>query len=177
MATITSANSVLTLAVNGLFPVPQVIQGYAVDDAFEGEAVQQAEILMGVDGVLSAGKVFVPYKMTIHLQADSPSIFLFDAWRNAQDAAVDVLITKTLRAVKEFGAKSISLSGGVAANKVLRSTLTEKAKNLNLQFFVPGQGLCTDNAEMIGLAAAFMLKNGYKPKSYKNLKADSNLVL
>ena len=89
MATITSANSVLTLAVNGLFPVPQVIQGYAVDDAFEGEAVQQAEILMGVDGVLSAGKVFVPYKMTIHLQADSPSVFLFDTLRNAQNADVD----------------------------------------------------------------------------------------
>ena len=45
---------------------------------------------MGVDGILSAGKVFVPYKMTIHLQADSPSVFIFDAWRNAQDAAVDV---------------------------------------------------------------------------------------
>jgi hypothetical protein len=45
---------------------------------------------MGVDGKLSGGKVFVPYKMTIHLQADSPSVFLFDAWRNAQDAATDV---------------------------------------------------------------------------------------
>ena len=90
MATITSANAVLALAVNNYFPVPQTIQGFAVDDAFESEAVQQAEILMGVDGILSAGKVFVPYKMTIHLQADSPSVFLFDAWRNAQDAAVDV---------------------------------------------------------------------------------------
>lgn len=90
MATITSANAVLTLAVNKYFPVPQVIQGFATDDAFESEAVQQSEVLMGVDGVLSGGKVFVPYKMTIHLQADSPSIFLFDALRSAQDAAVDV---------------------------------------------------------------------------------------
>lgn len=90
MATITSANSILSLAINNYFPVPQTIQGFAVDDAFEGEAVQQSEVLMGVDGKLSAGKVFVPYKMTIHLQADSPSVFLFDSWRNAQDAAVDV---------------------------------------------------------------------------------------
>lgn len=90
MATITSANAVLTLAVNNFFPVPQTIQGFAVDDAFESEAVEQAETLMGVDGKLSAGKVFVPYKMTIHLQADSPSVNLFNAWRNAQDAAVDV---------------------------------------------------------------------------------------
>jgi hypothetical protein len=90
MATITSANAVLTLAINKYFPVPQVIQGFATDDAFESEAVQQSEVLMGVDGILSGGKVFVPYKMTIHLQADSPSVFLFDAWRSAQDAAVDV---------------------------------------------------------------------------------------
>lgn len=90
MSTITSANSVLSLAINNYFPVPQIIQGYAVDDAFESEAVQQSEILMGVDGKLSGGKVFVPYKMTVHLQADSPSVFLFDAWRNAQDAATDV---------------------------------------------------------------------------------------
>jgi hypothetical protein len=90
MATITSANATLSLAINNYFPVPQTIQGFAVDDAFEGEAVQQSETLMGVDGILSAGKVFMPYKMTIHLQADSPSIFLFDAWRTAQDAAVDV---------------------------------------------------------------------------------------
>ena len=90
MATITSANAILSLAVNNYFPVPQTIQGFAVDDAFESEAVQQSEVLMGVDGILSAGKVFVPYKMTIHLQADSPSAFLFDAWRTAQDAAVDV---------------------------------------------------------------------------------------
>ena len=90
MSTITSANAVLAIAINNYFPVPQTIQGFAVDDAFEGEAVQQAETMMGVDGILSAGKVFIPYKMTIHLQADSPSVFLFDAWRNAQDAAVNV---------------------------------------------------------------------------------------
>ena len=90
MATITSVNSVLSLAINTYFPVPQVIQGFAVDDAFESESVQQSETLMGVDGILSGGKVFVPYKMTIHLQADSPSVFLFDAWRNAQDADADV---------------------------------------------------------------------------------------
>lgn len=90
MATITSANSILTLAIGGLFDAPINIQGYAVDDAFESEAVQQAETLMGVDGVLSGGKVWVPYKMTVHLQADSPSIAIFDAWRATQDAVVDV---------------------------------------------------------------------------------------
>jgi hypothetical protein len=90
MATITSANSQLTLAIGGLYGSPVSIQGYAVDDAFESEAVQQSETLMGVDGVLSGGKVWIPYKMTIHLQADSPSVAIFDAWRATQDAVVDV---------------------------------------------------------------------------------------
>ena len=90
MATITSANSKLTLSVSGVFGSAINIQGYAVDDMFESEAVQQTETLMGVDGILSGGKVWVPYKMTIHLQADSPSIDIFDGWRAAQDAAIDV---------------------------------------------------------------------------------------
>ena len=90
MSTVTSANSQLSIAIDNVFPVPVIIQGFAVDDAFEGESVQQSETLMGVDGNLSAGKVFNPYKMTIHLQADSPSVFLFDSWRSSQDAAIDV---------------------------------------------------------------------------------------
>ena len=108
---------------------------------------------------------------------DNPKAKKEDICKAFQDAAVDVLVTKTLRATKEYGAKSISLSGGVAANKALRNSLNLKSKILNLKFFVPPQGLCTDNAEMIGLAACFMLHNGYKPKNYKQIRADSNLEL
>lgn len=79
MATITSANSVFTLIATSVFPVPQVLQGYAADDAFTTEAIQLADVTMGVDGRLSAGYVPNPTKVTISLQADSPSIVLFDA--------------------------------------------------------------------------------------------------
>ncbi len=94
-----------------------------------------------------------------------------------EQAVVDVLVTKTLRAVKEFKAKSISLSGGVAANNALRESLNLKSKILNLDFFVPQKNLCTDNAEMIGITAGFMLNNGYKPKTYKQVEANPNLSL
>ncbi len=100
-----------------------------------------------------------------------------DVCKAFQDAAVDVLVSKTLRAVKEYGAKSVSLSGGVAANKALRKALKLKSEIFNLSFFVPQKNLCTDNAEMVGLAAAFMLHNGFKPKNYRQIKADSNLEL
>lgn len=110
MATITSANSVLTLVIGGLYG-PANIQGYAVDDAFESESVQQSETLMGVDGSLSGGKVWIPYKMTIHLQADSPSVSVFDNWRAAQDAVVDVFLANGTIILPSTG-RSYSLVNG-----------------------------------------------------------------
>lgn len=123
-----------------------------------------------------------------HVQSLSPQPSTLNPKQKAdickafQDAAVEVLVTKTLRAAKEFKAKSISLSGGVAANQALRQGLIVSAKGGSAsggkcQFFVPPKSLCTDNAEMIGLAAAFMLHNGFKAKSYKQIKADPNLEL
>lgn len=136
------------------------------------------------DFSFSGLKTAVLYRMR-----DFPETKPADICKAFQDAAVDVLVTKTLRAVKEFGAKSVSLSGGVAANQALRQSLIVNCKLLKVSakggsasggkchFFVPPKNLCTDNAEMIGLAAAFMLHNSYKPKSYKSIKADPNLEL
>jgi hypothetical protein len=89
--TLTAANSVLLLTIPGLFNSPQRIQGFATDDAFDTEAVEPAETMMGVDGVLSAGYVPVPYKMTIVLQGDSASNNLFDTWAQSQKIAREVL--------------------------------------------------------------------------------------
>jgi N6-L-threonylcarbamoyladenine synthase len=94
-----------------------------------------------------------------------------------QHAAVEVLVTKTMRAAREFKAHSVALSGGVAANKNLRKMLDSECKSLKLNFFVPRISLCTDNAEMIGMAAGFMLHNGLKPKKYSSIIADPNLEL
>lgn len=87
--TITAANSSFVLGVATVFPVAQIIQGYATDDAFTTEASDNAEVRIGVDGRISAG--WVPYltPMVIHLQADSPSADIFDAWIAAEDAARD----------------------------------------------------------------------------------------
>jgi hypothetical protein len=90
MATITSANSVLTLVIPKLFPVPQTIQGFAADDAFMADAVDMAEVVMGVDGKLSAGFVFNPVKMTITIMPTSPSMAFFETWINTQKAQREV---------------------------------------------------------------------------------------
>ena len=92
MATLTAANSVLTLAIINLFPVPQTMQGYAADSAFTADQFAPVETVMGVDGYLSAGWVPVEKKMTISIQADSPSAAMFDAWYSAQEPARETYI-------------------------------------------------------------------------------------
>lgn len=85
--TITAANSVIMLAITGLFPVPQQLQGFSADAAFAAEAFASVEVVMGVDGHMSAGWVPVEKKMTIQIMPDSPSAAMFDAWYAAQEAA------------------------------------------------------------------------------------------
>ena len=80
MATSTAANWDLTLAILNLFPVPQTLQGYAGGSAFTADQFAPLETVMGVDDYLSAGWVPVEKKMTISIQADSPSAAMFDAW-------------------------------------------------------------------------------------------------
>lgn len=92
--TITAANAVFTLAVNGVFNVAQQLQQFSADDVFDTEAVESAEIMMGVDGHLSAGFVFVAVKQSITLQADSPSNLIFEAWQQAQKTARDLFFAQ-----------------------------------------------------------------------------------
>lgn len=86
---ITSANSVFMLAIPGLYPVPQQLQGYAADDAFTTTPVKLTESVIGVDGRKSSGFVFSLYEMEITLQADSPSRRIFDYWAQAMRVARD----------------------------------------------------------------------------------------
>ena len=102
-----------------------------------------------------------------------------------QQAIVDVLITKTIRAAKEFGAKSIILGGGVAANKELRIQMKKAVgmsrRDLDIRrqttaLYLPSAKLTTDNASMIGAAGYLRAVNKNFAKSEK-LVAKGNLGL
>ncbi|WP_447921064.1 phage tail fiber protein [Achromobacter aegrifaciens] len=90
MATLTSANSVLMLAVGGVFPVPQKIEGYASENSFMFAAVTPAKVTMGVDGRMSASYTPVPCVQTITIQPDSPSMRVFEVWMAACETAREV---------------------------------------------------------------------------------------
>jgi N6-L-threonylcarbamoyladenine synthase len=77
-----------------------------------------------------------------------------------QDSVVEVLVEKSIRAAKEFGAKQLLLAGGVAANRGLRSALSDRCEREGLPLLVPPLQLCTDNAAMIAAAAYLKWERG-----------------
>lgn len=91
-----------------------------------------------------------------------------------EEAACDVLTTKAMRACEEYGCKTVSLSGGVAADKILRAKLKGECEKRNIEFIVPDFELCTDNAQMIAIAAYFKIRSGYEPGDPVELEADPN---
>jgi N6-L-threonylcarbamoyladenine synthase len=77
-----------------------------------------------------------------------------------QRAVVSELVGRTLRAAQEIGARSVLVSGGVAANGELRATFEREAAKKRLGVFLPSQELSTDNAAMIAAAAYPKLLRG-----------------
>ena len=96
--------------------------------------------------------------------------------KEIQQAIIDVLLAKTMRAAEEYGAKSIILGGGVAANKELRLQF-QKCSMLRFEhyFFVAPPDLCTDNGLMIALAGYFHRKEHVK--NVNRISAQPNLRL
>jgi N6-L-threonylcarbamoyladenine synthase len=77
-----------------------------------------------------------------------------------QNSAIDVLVTKAMRAVNEYGSKQLLLCGGVAANKGLRTALAAACEKIGIPLAVPPLTLCTDNAAMIAAAGYLKWKRG-----------------
>jgi len=93
-----------------------------------------------------------------------------------EQAVIDVITKKTAAAAKKYQARSLWLSGGVAANKALRQSLSQTASQNNWKFLSPSNDYCTDNGAMIGLAACLKLQNGQvQTVNWQKLTADSNL--
>jgi len=100
-----------------------------------------------------------------------------DIARDFENSCTEVLFTKTQKAVEEYGAQSVIIAGGVAANTHIREQFQN---NLSVPILLPKQKLATDNAVMIGIAGYFQILNNTKNYSYTGennpdeIKADGN---
>jgi N6-L-threonylcarbamoyladenine synthase len=94
-----------------------------------------------------------------------------DVAASFQAAVIDVLAAKTFKAAENFKARSVLLSGGVAANKSLRKELEKEAKKCGLNFFAPELEYNTDNGAMVAAAAyfAYLRKKKYRLLAQPNL--------
>lgn len=103
------------------------------------------------------------------------NIVVEDVAASFQQAAIEVLVEKSVILAKERNSKTIALAGGVAANTGLRNLLESRGKEEGIEIKYPSTILCTDNAAMIGSAAYFNYIDGFT-SSY-DLNVEPNLEL
>jgi N6-L-threonylcarbamoyladenine synthase len=97
-----------------------------------------------------------------------------DVAASFQEAVVDVLTRKAVRACKDEGVDHLMIGGGVAANSRLRALAQERCEAAGIRLRVPRPKLCTDNGAMVAALGAEMVARGRSASSW-DLSADSSL--
>lgn len=97
-----------------------------------------------------------------------------DVAASFQKAVIDVLVTHSMEAAKEFGYNTFAIAGGVACNTSLRNAFEEACSKENIGFYMPSPIYCTDNAAMIGCAGYYEyckgVRHGYDLNAVPGLK-------
>jgi N6-L-threonylcarbamoyladenine synthase len=98
-----------------------------------------------------------------------------DLCASFQQAVVDILREKSLRALEQTNSRRLTLSGGVSCNRTLREDLRAACQKNGIKFLVAEPWLCTDNAAMIAFAAMLRLEKGIVSNLAEEI--DPNLAL
>lgn len=121
--TITSANSVFTLTVPGIFPAPIQLQGYSAEKAWSTDAQKTTESQMGVDGVKASGWVPNMIKQTVSLLPNSASRSIFNAIARAMKANRDAIVFQGTIVLPSTGESFSCINGTLAEYKPLEDAL------------------------------------------------------
>ncbi|MDH4164446.1 MAG: tRNA (adenosine(37)-N6)-threonylcarbamoyltransferase complex transferase subunit TsaD [Nitrospirota bacterium] len=104
-----------------------------------------------------------------------PGLKVADVAASFQQAVVDTLVEKTVQAAASRGLRSVVMAGGVAANSGLRSSMEKGCQSAGIRLFIPGMGLCVDNAAMIALAGYLRFSRGERSALDLNPRASMGL--
>ena len=98
-----------------------------------------------------------------------------DICASFQDAVVDILVGKAVKALEATGLNCLAVSGGVACNSRLRTVMQERCEEASYRLLLPSPALTTDNAAMIGYVAALKFAQGFRSELTEDV--DPNLTL
>jgi N6-L-threonylcarbamoyladenine synthase len=112
------------------------------------------------DFSFSGLKTSVRYFIRDHPELANDPRKLRDLCASVQDAIVEVLVTKTIRAAKRLRVRCVTASGGVTCNSALRRRLLTACEREHFTLQLAEPNLCTDNAAMIGILAGRKLERG-----------------
>jgi N6-L-threonylcarbamoyladenine synthase len=99
-----------------------------------------------------------------------------DVAASFQEAVVDVLTRKAIRACRDNGVDHLLIGGGVAANSRLRALAEERCADAGIRVRVPRPKLCTDNGAMVAALGSELVARGAAPSSL-DLPADSSMPI
>ncbi len=107
-----------------------------------------------------------------NLEQKGEQIRVADMCRSFQDVAVSVVVSRAVKAIKQYKVKQVVLAGGVSANSYLREQMKNECQKLGANIIIPPMWCCTDNAAMIAKVAEHL----YERKVFANmdLGVDSN---
>lgn len=114
---------------------------------------QKSSLEFSFSGLKTAVATFVHKHGSPDPDGKIGSYPLEDVVASFQEAVVDVLVSKTIRAAELYGARDVAVVGGVASNRRLRARMAEEASRAGFALHIPTPRYCTDNAVMIAAAA------------------------
>ena len=136
------------------YPGGPAIDRLAVEGDPSAIDFPRAMLHEGLDFSFSGLKTSVINHVRKHSEASTA-----DVAASFQMAVVDVLVAKSVRAVRSVDARGLVLGGGVAANSLLRTQFAAACDALDIRCSLPSRAMCTDNAAMIGSAAWYRLRS------------------